>query len=97
MQCKVRGWRQSSCESLLKLNTRLDIEGDTGNSLCLLSHYFIIATSLLGLYGDLYKKSPCKGREPKSHHILMFVCLHKDARQCCGGRMLDCAHCSGQP
>ena len=32
---------------------------------------------------------------PKSHVILMFVCLQKDAKQRCGATMLYCSHCAG--
>ena len=31
----------------------------------------------------------------KSHEILMFVCLQKDAKQCCEVTKLDGTHCSG--
>ena len=27
-------------------------------------------------------------REPKSHEILMFVCLQKDAEQCCANAVM---------
>ena len=26
----------------------------------------------------------------------MFVCLQRDAKQCCGGTKLDCTHCAGR-
>ena len=31
-------------------------------------------------------------RATKSHEILMFVCLQKDAKQCCDVTKLECAH-----
>ena len=31
-------------------------------------------------------------RGPKSGEILMFVCLQKDAKQCCDAAKLDCTH-----
>ena len=31
----------------------------------------------------------------KSREILMFVCLQKDAKQCCEAKKLDCTHCAG--
>ena len=34
-------------------------------------------------------------RVGKSHEILMFVCLKKDAQQWCDITMFDCSHCSG--
>ena len=38
----------------------------------------------------------CSGNQPcKSHEILMFVCLQKDAKQCCEVTKLDCTHCAG--
>ena len=33
--------------------------------------------------------------KPKSHEILMFVCLQKDHKQCCDATKLDCTHCAG--
>ena len=33
---------------------------------------------------------------PKSREILMFVCLQKDAKQCCDAAKLDRTHCAGQ-
>ena len=36
------------------------------------------------------------GETPKSHEILMFVGLQKDAKQCCDVGKLDWAHCSGR-
>ena len=35
-------------------------------------------------------------RAPKSREILMFVCLQKDAKQCCEVTEHDCTHCSGR-
>ena len=35
-------------------------------------------------------------RATKSHEILMFVRLQKDAKQCCAITTLDCAHFSGR-
>ena len=32
----------------------------------------------------------------KSREILVFVCLQKDAKQCCDATKLDCTHCTGQ-
>ena len=32
----------------------------------------------------------------KSREILMFVCLQKDAKQCCDVAKVDRAHCSGR-
>ena len=32
-------------------------------------------------------------REPKSHEILMFVCLQRNAKQYCGVPKLDCTQC----
>ena len=32
-------------------------------------------------------------RVPKSHEILMFVCLQKDAKQCCDATKVGCTHC----
>ena len=34
---------------------------------------------------------------PKSHEILMFVCLQKGVKQCCDGMKFHCTHCSGRP
>ena len=34
--------------------------------------------------------------EPKSCEILMFVCLQKDAKQCCDATKNDRTHCVGQ-
>ena len=33
---------------------------------------------------------------PKSREILMFVCLQKDAKQCCDATKVGCAHCAGR-
>ena len=33
---------------------------------------------------------------PKSREILMFVCLEKDAKQCCDATKLDYTHCAGR-
>ena len=33
---------------------------------------------------------------PKSPEILMFVCLQKDAKQCCDATKLDRTHCAGR-
>ena len=38
----------------------------------------------------------CLNSAPKSLEILMFVCLQKDAKQCCDATKLDCTHCTGQ-
>ena len=35
-------------------------------------------------------------RPPKSHEILMFVCLQKAAKQCCAATKRGCTHCAGQ-
>ena len=35
-------------------------------------------------------------RASKSHEILMFVCLQKDAKHCWDATKLDCTHCAGQ-
>ena len=44
---------------------------------------------------DLLMKTYMKiYRAPKSHEILMFVCLQKDAKQCCDAAKLACAHCA---
>ena len=32
----------------------------------------------------------------KSREILMFVCLQKDAKQCCDATKLNHTHCAGQ-
>ena len=31
-------------------------------------------------------------KEPRSHEILMFVCLKKDAEQCCNATKVNCIH-----
>ena len=31
----------------------------------------------------------------ESHEILMFVCLQKDAKQCCDAAKLNHTHCAG--
>ena len=34
-------------------------------------------------------------RKPKSREILIFVCLQKDAKQCCDATQLERTHCAG--
>ena len=36
-------------------------------------------------------------RQPRSHEILMFVCLQKDAKQRFDATMFDHTRCAGQP
>ena len=37
-----------------------------------------------------------RNRQPEAHEILMFVCLQKDAKQCCEVVKLDRTHCVGR-
>ena len=37
----------------------------------------------------------CRMGHLESHERLMFVCLQKDAKQCCDVSNLDCTHCYG--
>ena len=47
-------------------------------------------------HNNVHNREPKQAtRVPKSHEILMFVCLQKDAKQCCDVSNLNCTHSTG--
>ena len=65
----------------------------------LLTHIPLVDYAYSGKIGNLHRTVGCKTHcllpqeeengVPKSHEILMFVCLQKDAKQCCEVTKLD--------